>query len=51
MLSYAEIVPILQPGLFWEYRHYPQESVDKIDAFLNNFANELKALVLPDKSI
>jgi hypothetical protein len=41
----------MQPGLFWEYRQFPQESVDKIDAFLTTFANELKALVLPERSI
>jgi hypothetical protein len=41
----------MQPGLFWEYRQYPAESIDKIDAFLAAFANELKALVLPERSL
>lgn len=36
---HAEIVAIMQPGLFWEYRQYPTETLDKIDAFLNIFAN------------
>lgn len=35
----AEIVAIMQPGLFWEYKQYPTETLDKIDAFLNTFAN------------
>ena len=29
----------MQPGLFWEYKQYPAEILDKIDVFLNTFAN------------
>jgi hypothetical protein len=47
----AEIVAIMQPGLFWEYHQYPQDTLDKIDAFLNTFANELKAFLPPDRSL
>ena len=36
---HTEIVAIMQPGLFWEYKQYPAEILDKIDVFLNTFAN------------
>lgn len=49
--STAEMVPVCEPGLFWEYRQYPQELLEKVDVFLVTFANELKALVGMDKPL
>lgn len=39
LCTHAEIVAIMQPALFWEYKQYPNETLDKVDAFLNTFAN------------
>lgn len=42
-----EIVAIFEPGLYWQYKRYTSEVTDKVQAFINNFTNELKALILP----
>jgi hypothetical protein len=44
-------VSILQPALFWEYKQYPSDSLDKIETFLTTFANELKALINLERSL
>lgn len=46
-INNLEIVPIFEPTPYWKYIQYPQEVLDKVDHFLNNFQNELKALIEP----
>ena len=46
-----EIVAAFEPALYWEYQQHPQESIDKVDNFLATFANELKALIVPEQSL
>lgn len=49
--SIIEIIPIFQPELYWEYKRPTPEISDKVDAFIVNFTNELKALISLEKSI
>lgn len=39
LLVILEVVPVFEPGVFWEYQKHPQEIVDKVDTFLATFAN------------
>lgn len=46
-----EVVPIFEQTPYWKYIQHPQEVLDKVDNFLNNFQNELKALIDPEKHL
>lgn len=42
---------IFEPALYWEYKEHPAAALEKVEAFLSTFSNELKALISAEKSL
>ena len=37
--------------MWWEYKEHPADTAEKVEGWLTNFANELKALINPEQSV